>query len=282
MASDEEKTELLSDYRNQPTTTSINATPSQNATPDQTGATPSQNATPDQTGATLIQNTTPSQTVAPGQNKTPDQTGATPSQNAIPSQNVASSKTHLQRALDLFHFSRELSSRRNCIIEVANSSRKVVLFHPKIFVSAGHIRLPPDATIPCGQKTILSFTKLAYRLGGTSGLVSYTYAIGQVQKRFVVFWRVPQIGTNKFGAGFTGPERKSINQDMYDKFVTGSGLPEHFETFTARTGDAVEIQSTEDAVEVTATMGDNIHAIMKIEFSDIPETNNAAMAYRQP
>ena len=263
MASDNEKTELLSDYSSQPTTTSINATPSQNATPDQTGA-------------------KPSQTVAPGQNATPDQTGETHSQNATPSQNVASSKTHLQRALDLFHFSRQLSSRRNCIIEVANSSRKVELFHPKIFVSAGHIRLPPDATVPCGQKTILSFTKLAYRLGGTSGLLSYTYAIGQVQKRFVVFWRVPQVGTNKFGGGFTGPETTSINKVMYDRFVTGSGLPEHFETSTARTGDAVVIQSTEDAVKVTATMGDNIHAIMKIEFSEIPETNHAAMAYRRP
>ena len=63
-------------------------------------------------------------------------------------------------------------------------------------------------------------------------------------------------------------------------FATGSGLPEHFETSTAREGDAVVIQSTEDLVKVTATMGDNIHAIMKIEFSDILETNNAAMAHR--
>ena len=205
-----------------------------------------------------------------------------------PGRNMPQPASQAQRARDLIDLARSRNCGRTCVIEVTNSDSQRDLFDPIVFINAGHNSDPPDANISSKSHTVLVFEKRAYLPKGTSGVVSYAYAIvHDVEKRFAVFWEVPQIGPNKFGICWTTVDmtdaktdeeiqekKRTCTKETYQDFLRKS-LPEdqlkltqtrekYFSNSTVQT-----LKITTDDASVEGTMGANIHAILKINFCDI-------------
>ena len=173
----------------------------------------------------------------------------------------------VQRTLGLINLSKTISSRANCVIEITNSSGIRKLSGFIMVVNKGHVRVPSDPTITCRSKCISAFTKIAFLPGESSGLLSYMYdEADHVQKRFVVFWQVRRIRANMVGIGWTKDGVETIKKDMFEQFAAKTLPEDKFQIGKASDG-AVEITAP-DNVTLKATMGDNIHAILKVEFSD--------------
>ena len=193
-------------------------------------------------------------------------------------------------AYDLYKLSNCISVGRNIVIEFTNSNSTRTLSDPRHYIDAGHCRMPPHPTIGSNSKAICVYTKKAYQPGGTSGLLSYAYGgNNDGQERIVVFWQVPQFGSNKFGIAWSKldtqnppnpngrrqPNAGVVHQDvidtepsavMYKNFLRGSLPRGQFKVGTARETGNLEIRNEQDGVILRATMADNTHAILKIEF----------------
>ena len=186
---------------------------------------------------------------------------------------------------NLVAYSRSVSVRRVCVVEVTNLSNEHQLSNLVCKPFEGRYRDPPNLTIPCNSVNHFMFTKIALSRHGTSGLFSYTYgsnAENTELKRFIVFWHVPLIGPNKFGIGFTtviqncadaAPQPttststrqpKCIYRKMYEQFLAGSLPAEQF--IAGDTSEPLMITHKKDKVKVNAIMGDNQRAILKAEF----------------
>ena len=197
--------------------------------------------------------------------------------------------TEVQRTQQLIDLARSRNSSRTCVIYIVNKGRLRDLFDPIVFINAGHNSGTPDPTIPSGSESAIVFEKRAHVLGGTSGLVSYTYAlVGNVQKRFAVFWQVPQFGPNKFGICWTTVDATSANTDAEIEGLKHTRMEETYRNFLQQSfpsKDDFKISKTRDGLlsrpiiaspnitstdaSVKATMGDNIHAILKVYFCDM-------------
>ena len=135
------------------------------------------------------------------------------------------------------------------------------------------------------QKLSVSTPKREYQPGGTSGLLSYAYGgNNDGQKRIVVFWKVPQFGSNKFGIAWSkldtqnppnpdGRRQPNVevidtepNAVMYNNFLRGSLPRGQFAVGTARENGNLTISNEQDGVILIATMADNTHAVLKVEF----------------
>ena len=189
-------------------------------------------------------------------------------------------------AYELYKLSNRISVGRNIVIQfIINSISTILLYDPRHYIDAGHCRIPPHPTIGSNSKAVCVYTKKAYQPGGTSGLLSYAYgANNDGQKRIVVFWQVPQFGSNKFGIAWSkldtqnppNPEgRRQPNVEvidtepnavMYNNFLRGSLPRGQFAVGTARENGNLEISNEQDGVILIATMADNTHAVLKVEF----------------
>ena len=66
--------------------------------------------------------------------------------------------------------------------------------------------------------------------------MSYTYAIvGRVQKRFAVFWQVPQVGPNQFGICWTTVDETGANTDAEIEGLKRTGMEETHKNFLKKT-----------------------------------------------
>ena len=199
--------------------------------------------------------------------------------------------TEVQRTQQLIDLARSRNSSRTCVIDIVNRGSLRDLFHPIVFINAGHNSGTPDTTVPSGSESVSVFEKRAHILGGTSGLVSYAYAIvDKVQRRFAVFWQVPLVGPNQFGICWTTVDETGANTDDKIEKLKRTRMEETYKDFLQQTFHSeddfkitktrqglfaspivvsLNITSTTDNASVRATMGDNIHAIFKVEFSDM-------------
>lgn len=190
-------------------------------------------------------------------------------------------------AYDLYKLSNRISVGRNIVIEFTNSNSTHMLSDPRHYIDAGHCRMPPHPTVGSNSKAVCVYTKKAYQLGGTSGLLSYAYdGNNDGQERIIVLWRVPQFGSNKFGIAWSKLDTQNVfnpdgrqqrpnavrqdvidtepNAVMYESFLCGSLPQGQFAVGIARENGNLQIQK--DGVILSATMADNTHAILKIEF----------------
>ena len=188
-------------------------------------------------------------------------------------------------AYEIYKLSNRISVGRNIVIEFTNSNSNHMFFDPRHYIDAGHCRIPPHPTVDSNSKTVCVYTKIAYQPGGTSGLLSYAYdRNNDGQERIVVLWQVPQIGSNKFGIAWSKLDTQNIfnpdgrqqrphaedvidtepNAVMYKKFLRGSLPRGQFAVGTARENGNLQIQK--GGVILSATMADNTHAVLKIEF----------------
>lgn len=184
---------------------------------------------------------------------------------------------------DLYKLSNRISVERNIVIDITNSNSARMLYDPRHHIDAGHCRIPPHPTVGSNSKSVCVYTKKAYQLGGTSGLLSYAYGgNNDGQERIVVFWQVPQFGPNKFGIAWSkldtqnppnldGQRQQDVidtepNAVMYKNFLRGSLPQGQFVVGTAREAGNLEIRKEQDGVILSATMADNTHAILKVEF----------------
>ena len=210
-------------------------------------------------------------------------------QSLISTGQAATGRNRLQKeqqevpkAGQLINLARSRNSSRTCVIEIANKGSLIDLFDPIVSIDAGHNSGPPDPSISKGSESVLVFEKKVNRLGGTSGVVSYSYSkIGSVQMRFAVFWKVPQIGPNQYGICWTtinendAPTEKSMEEfktmrmeETCKKFLQ-KNLTDGDDMKRAKTQAAiVTLKISTDNASVKATMGDNIHAVLKVEFGD--------------
>ena len=208
-----------------------------------------------------------------------------PGQAATGSNRLQIEPQERPKAGQLIDLARSYNSSRTCVIEIANTGSDILL-DPIVFINAGHIIRPPaiddiDRTIPKGSEYVLVFEKVN-RLGGTSGLVSYSYStVGNVQRRFAVFWKVPQIGPNQYGICWTTineddattdkpiEELKQICMEQTCKKFLRRNVTNEDDMKRAKTQSTiVTLKISNDNASVKVTMGDNIHAVLKVEFSD--------------
>ena len=183
---------------------------------------------------------------------------------------------HHESEPELMRFSKEIG-RSNCVVEIANCRSHGNLSDPTVCIDAGHVRVPPDPTVPCGSKGVCAFTKKAYLLGGTTGLLSYAYdIINKEQKRFAVFWRVSR-RERRFGVCWTTINRDGGTCQTHWKEMLERFLNKSFE-LDWDTADALlnpdkfllQIKSSTDdvvyTVKVAIVLNDQ-RAILKVEFN---------------
>ena len=188
-------------------------------------------------------------------------------------------------ACELYQLSTCISVGRNIVIQVKNFNSAKSLYDPRHHIDAGHCRIPPHPTVGSNSEVVCVYTKKAYQPGGTSGLLSYAYGTSNDgQERIVIFWQVPQFGSNKFGIAWSkldtqnppnpdGRRQPNVevidtepNAVMYENFLCGSLPRGQFAVGTARENVNLEIPKEEDGVILSATMADNTHAVLKVEF----------------
>lgn len=203
-------------------------------------------------------------------------------ERAQPQDGTESQDHRYMNAYDLYKLSNRISVGRNIVIEFTNSNSACMLYDPRQYIDAGHCRIPPHPTVGSNSKSVCVYTKKAYQPGGTSGLLSYAYGgNNDGQERIVVFWQVPQFGSNKFGIAWSkldtqnppnpdGRQQDVIDTEpnavMYKNFLRGSLPRGQFVVGTAREAGNLEIRKEQDGVILSATMADNTHAILKVEF----------------
>ena len=126
-------------------------------------------------------------------------------------------QTEAQAVKHLIELSQTPRAGRTCALQITNHSRNSKLKDPIVIMKEGCVRSPAKK-IPVKSEGVLVVMNRAWRRQGTSGLVSYCYAIDEDERRFVIFWNVPKSGPNMFGICLT-TLTSSTSEEMKEKIL---------------------------------------------------------------
>lgn len=166
-------------------------------------------------------------------------------------------------------FSSQLTTNRNCTIEITNLSNNFCLINPKVYMNSGYTFNPPQPTVRTTKTEVCSFTKKEDAASGSVGVL--TYELFDMQNRhcnelIAIMFSVPfdyNFYKNWFGVGIFEHTRK-CDEDLY-KHMYYQDDPANF-VRTESKGSGVEFKGR--VAELRANMSNVGRAIIKLEVYD--------------
>nr|XP_057924342.1 uncharacterized protein LOC131126139 [Doryrhamphus excisus] len=162
-----------------------------------------------------------------------------------------------------------LTTNRNCTIEVSNVTHGFCLTNPKVYMESGFPFSPPQPTVRLHRSEVCSFTKDDNTASGAVGVV--TYELFDMNRKHcnelvAIMFSVPfdyAIFKNWLGVGVfehTRPCDKKLYEHMYNE--------KDFTNFVRHEADGSGVMYKGRMVDVRACMSDEGRAIVKVEVYD--------------
>ncbi|XP_061088580.1 DELTA-sagatoxin-Srs1a-like [Conger conger] len=166
-------------------------------------------------------------------------------------------------------FASNLTTNRNCTIEISNLSSKLCLVNPKVYMDSGFSFNPPQPTVCTNQIEVCSFTKKEDSASGSVGVL--TYELFDMQARhcnelIAIMFSVPfdyNIYKNWIGVGIFEHTR-ACNKDLYKHMYN----EENMTNFARSEANGSGVQYKGRVAELRASMSNVGRAIIKLEVFD--------------
>lgn len=162
-----------------------------------------------------------------------------------------------------------LTTNRNCTIEITNVSSVYLLANPKVHMESGFPFSPPQPTVRTTKTEVCSFTKDDNTATGAVGVL--TYELLNMRDRscnevMAVMFSVPfdyNFYKNWYGVGIFELKR-ACDDKLFDLMYNGKD----FSSFVRQEGNGSGIVFKGRDVDVRACMSDEGKAIIKLELYD--------------
>ncbi|KAJ8264564.1 hypothetical protein GJAV_G00150750 [Gymnothorax javanicus] len=166
-------------------------------------------------------------------------------------------------------FSRNLTTNRNCTVEITNLTKSLCLINPKVYMKSGYSFNPPQPTV-CPSKTeVCSFSKAEDGAKGCVGVL--TYEVHDLPKNHsneivAIMFSVPfdyNFYSNWLGIGVFELARE-CNEDLYDHMYNDKDMVNFARDKCCGSG----VKYLGRVLELRATMSDGGRAMLKLEVFD--------------
>ncbi|KAJ8364598.1 hypothetical protein SKAU_G00134290, partial [Synaphobranchus kaupii] len=166
-------------------------------------------------------------------------------------------------------FSSNLTTNRNCTVEITNVSSTFCLINPKVYMNSGYTFNPPQPTVRTTMTEVCSFSKKEDTASGSVGVL--TYELFDMQKRhcnelIAVMFSVPfdyNFYKNWLGVGIFEHTR-TCDEDLYKHMYYDKDMTNF--TRAESTGSGLEYKGR--VVDLRASMSNVGRSIIKLEVFD--------------